>query len=141
MDIQTVSKAILVNEQGQILLLKRSESAVRRPSQWDIPGGHVDEGEYMAEAAGRETFEETGITIDSQEIKLVYGFTEMASEHSSVTWLFFMAKTAHTDVELSNEHTDYEWVNPEEAISRIEYDRQERALKYVYENGLLKYAP
>lgn len=141
MDIQIVTKAILVNYEGKILVLKRSESAVRRPSQWDIPGGHADEGEYMAEAAARVTLEETGITIDSQEIKLVYSLTESPEDRNSTTWLFFMAKTNHTDVELSNEHTDYEWVDPEEAINRIEYDRQNRALQYVHQHGLLKYAP
>lgn len=136
MEILIVSKAIVVNPENKVLILRRSSTAVRRPGEWDIPGGHVDDGEYPAEAAARETLEEAGLTIDSQDIPLVYALTEMADESHSVTWVFFMAKTGLKDVRLSNEHDDYRWVTLQEAITLIDYERQRRALRHVMENDL-----
>ena len=52
----------LVRRDGAVLLVKR-----RRPpleGYWALPGGHVESGEKVAEAAAREVLEETGVTID-----------------------------------------------------------------------------
>lgn len=38
---------------------------------WDLPGGHVDEGESGLQAARRETLEETGLNLDGEMILLV----------------------------------------------------------------------
>ena len=45
----------------RILLVQRG----RQPAmgQWSVPGGHVEPGESPAEAAVRETFEETGLRV------------------------------------------------------------------------------
>jgi 8-oxo-dGTP diphosphatase len=47
---------------GQMLLLRRSEALTAFPGTWDIPGGHVEEGEELRTALAREVREETGYT-------------------------------------------------------------------------------
>jgi 8-oxo-dGTP diphosphatase len=51
---------------GRILVVRRA----RPPSEglWSIPGGRVEPGETLAEAARREVREETGLDVDVQEI-------------------------------------------------------------------------
>lgn len=49
---------ILVNTEQGVLLLKRPY-----PPVWEMPGGEIDRGESPAEAAVRETREETGLQV------------------------------------------------------------------------------
>jgi 8-oxo-dGTP diphosphatase len=58
--------AVVRDESGRILVVRRALP----PSQglWSIPGGRVEPGETLAEAARREVREETGLDVDVQEI-------------------------------------------------------------------------
>jgi ADP-ribose pyrophosphatase YjhB (NUDIX family) len=49
---------IVLNNQGNILLIKGPRRG------WEIPGGQVEEGESLKEAAIREAKEESGIDIE-----------------------------------------------------------------------------
>lgn len=49
------AEAVIVHE-GKIMLIKRSDNGL-----WAVPGGLVEVGETLAEAAQRELWEETGI--------------------------------------------------------------------------------
>jgi ADP-ribose pyrophosphatase YjhB (NUDIX family) len=53
---------IVFDERGRILLIKRLYPPGR--GRWSIPGGHVEKGEDVLEAARRELYEETGIDAD-----------------------------------------------------------------------------
>ena len=48
--------AAIINEEGQILLIQRADTA-----RWAMPGGGIDVGETPAEGAAREALEETGV--------------------------------------------------------------------------------
>lgn len=137
MKILAVSKAIVVNAEGKILLLRRSADDDRRPSQWDIPGGHVDEGENPVQAAARETAEEAGISVEAEDMVLVYAMTQVPREGESVTWLFHRVHIDQADVRLSHEHSDYAWATISDALDMITYERQRLPLQYVMDNDLL----
>ena len=55
--------AILRNEKGEFLLLRRSENSHSNPGKWDLPGGKLGQEETLGEAVAREVWEETGISI------------------------------------------------------------------------------
>nr|WP_263323611.1 NUDIX hydrolase [Neobacillus sp. Marseille-Q6967] len=50
--------AIVVNEQQEVLLIKGPKRG------WEMPGGQVEEGESLKDAAIRETKEECGLEIE-----------------------------------------------------------------------------
>src|SRR5690349_10574045 len=58
---------IVENDNGQILLIRRSDNG-----NWALPGGGVDLGESVADAAVREVEEETGITCRISGLVGVY---------------------------------------------------------------------
>ena len=64
-DSPRVAVGAIVFKNNKVLLVRRAQE----PSQdlWAIPGGRVEIGETLQEAAEREIFEETGITIQAQE--------------------------------------------------------------------------
>jgi 8-oxo-dGTP pyrophosphatase MutT (NUDIX family) len=47
---------VVTNDEGEVLLIRRSDN-----DNWAVPGGAIDLGESVAEAAIRETREESGI--------------------------------------------------------------------------------
>jgi len=53
---------VLIKKDNKVLLGKRIHKAA--DNAWCFPGGHVDFFEHAAEAAIRETYEETGLTVE-----------------------------------------------------------------------------
>jgi len=51
---------LIKNSQGKLFLQKRSPYSESFAGCWDIPGGHVEEGETLYDALSREIMEETG---------------------------------------------------------------------------------
>jgi 8-oxo-dGTP diphosphatase len=134
--MRVVAKVVLVRE-GKVLLLRRSETDKRRPLQWDLPGGMVENGEDLNTAAARETQEESGITVDPLKLNLVYTDNKM-TEKGYVIWLFFAEKTTEEKTVLSFEHTESIWVTPNEALEMIEYPLHKALFAHLQEAQLLQ---
>ncbi len=61
------ARGIVVDEHDHVLFIGRSATA-ERPAGWLLPGGGIDPGETMAEAAVRELFEETGLRVAPENL-------------------------------------------------------------------------
>ncbi len=140
MKTRIIAKAVLLNDKGDMLVLRRSKTDTRRPLQWDLPGGTVDEGEELSVATVREVEEETGIKIQEARLDLVYADAAIR-EDLNVVWVFFVAKTTSGKVQLSFEHDKYEWVSIKNAINMFEYPLQRELLTHIYENDIVKDLP
>ena len=57
-----VGVGVLIEEDGRYLLVKRA--AEPDAGMWSIPGGLIEVGEKVADAAAREALEETGLTVE-----------------------------------------------------------------------------
>lgn len=57
----------LLRRNGQVLLCHRHPNRTNYPDVWDLPGGHIDADETMAEALVRELVEELGVRIKAPE--------------------------------------------------------------------------
>ncbi len=71
-EIIAIARAILVNEEGQILLLCRSADAKHHPRCWEFPGGGMTQNESLGEALGRELREELGMEIERSRLPVAY---------------------------------------------------------------------
>lgn len=58
----TTATAFSVTRRDQEWLMIRHERL--GATSWELPGGHVDPGETLEEAAARESLEETGVSVE-----------------------------------------------------------------------------
>ena len=58
---------VVVNDAGELLMIRRTDN-----DNWAVPGGAIDLGESVAQAAVRETREESGIECEITGIVGIY---------------------------------------------------------------------
>ncbi len=132
---KVVAKVYLFDENDNTLLIRRSKTDERRPLEWDIPGGAVDEGENYLDAAVREVAEETGIEISRENIHIIWADSAMRPQ-GNVVWIVFVTRIQKIEPKLSFEHDRSDWVSVDKAIKMIDYDRQLKSLNHLVENNL-----
>jgi 8-oxo-dGTP diphosphatase len=69
-DTPLVGVGAIIIEQDRVLLVKRGRPPLA--GEWSIPGGVLEVGETLRQAAVREAMEETGLTVDVGELLGVY---------------------------------------------------------------------
>ena len=64
----TVSAAVIVNDQGEILLTQRP-AGKSMAGLWEFPGGKVEVGETPEDALVRELAEELNLSVDARNLE------------------------------------------------------------------------
>ena len=121
----------VTNKNGQVLLLKSP-----RYGDWEFPGGQVEEGETIPHALEREVLEETGIIV---RVKSLVGIYSNIRKPSIVN-MDFICEYVSGEPKTSNESSQVEWVDRDEAMSRVKRDAIRNRLKNMLEfAGEIKY--
>ncbi len=111
-----VTVATVVERDGKFLLVRELADGAEVYNQ---PAGHLEPGETLAEAAVRETREETGWLVEPREI---LGLSQYTSPHNGTTYLrtTFVAQPLHrdSDAELDEGILEAVWLTPEEIRAR-----------------------
>jgi ADP-ribose pyrophosphatase YjhB (NUDIX family) len=123
--VPSVNVAV-VNKAGHLLLIRRTDNG-----NWALPGGAIDLGESVAQAAVRETLEETGVECEVTGIVGVYSdprhvilYTsdgEVRQEFSIV----LTARLLHGQPTPSSESSEVRWT-PRSELSKYTMDRSMR---------------
>ena len=69
-ELPLVGVGAIIIEGDRVLLVKRAHPPIQ--GQWSIPGGVLEVGEMVREAAVREACEETGLMVEPGELLGVY---------------------------------------------------------------------
>ena len=69
-ELPLVGVGAIIVEGDRVLLVKRAHPPIQ--GQWSIPGGVLEVGEMVREAAVREAREETGLIVEPGELLGVY---------------------------------------------------------------------
>lgn len=98
---------LIFNDNGDVLLGQRLNS--HGAERWGPPGGHLEFGETFETCAIRETFEETGLTVDSPTF---FALTNdlFADEHKHYISVFMRAQyPKHQPIKNQEPHKILDW--------------------------------
>jgi nucleoside triphosphatase len=104
----------IFNPAGELLLLKSH----KWPGKYVVPGGHVELGERLEQAAVREAKEETGLDVHDLKFicfqQFIYDLSFWRRRH----FIFFdyACRAESTEVRLNDEAQEHIWVRPEAAL-------------------------
>jgi len=116
---------IVINKEDKILLIKGPKRG------WEMPGGQVEEGESLKNAAIRETKEETGIDIDV--IKFCGVFQNVKS---SICNTLFLAKPIGGVLTTSSESLEVGFYPIEKALEMVTWKNFTQRIEYYLDNEL-----
>ena len=107
-----VARAIIMDSQGRILLLRRRPGS-SGAGQWCLPGGKVDYGVTVTQAMRDEIAEETGLTCHAAEFLFYQDTLPPAPGDMHCINFYFQCDVAG-EVVLNDESTAHAWVLPAE---------------------------
>jgi ADP-ribose pyrophosphatase YjhB (NUDIX family) len=117
---------VVTNDNGEILMIRRTDN-----DNWAVPGGAIDLGESVSQAAVRETKEETGIDCEITGIVGIYSDPKHLIHYTSndeVRQEFSILLTARLiggTPTPSDESREVHWLAPAD-IQSLQLDRSMR---------------
>lgn len=102
--------AIVLNDKNEILLIKGPQRG------WEMPGGVVEEGESIAQAAIRETKEESGVDIEIIRFCGIY-----QNVKKSICNTLFLARHIGGEPVSTNESLESGFFPVEEALEMVTF--------------------
>ena len=106
-----------VRYQGKILILRESSKYGdgTNTNKYDVPGGRIQPGEIWSEALTREVREETGLEVTlSRPFAIGEWRPTVRGETWQVVATFIIANAKDSDIGLSSDHDDYQWIDPKQ---------------------------
>lgn len=112
----------------EVLLLKRAKAD---KGEWHPVTGNVEPHEQIRAAAIREVDEETMCEVDPEPLGVTFTYEVPSGARKGRYHETAFAASVPTDEEivLSDEHTGHEWVSVDEAMKRLNFADQKRALE------------
>lgn len=131
------TKALIVNDNGQVLILREADTYEEGTniSRYGLPGGRIDPGEPFLEGLKREVYEETGLDIEVKN-PLYVGewWPVIKGNKNQIVAIFFVCKALNSNVKLSEEHDDFQWITPEQAADYDFMPPDDKVIKTYAQN-------
>jgi 8-oxo-dGTP diphosphatase len=112
--------AVILNSEGEVLLVYNSGHG---RSHWSLPKGSCEEGEPLLETLRREVREETGLTVEMEELAFVTEWLVASRQEWFLQFYFHARITGGTlGVQAADEDvTQVRWVPPAEIRRYMHY--------------------
>jgi 8-oxo-dGTP diphosphatase len=110
-----VGVGAIIIEGGRVALIRRGRPPLL--GEWSIPGGALELGESLREAAAREAMEETGLTVATQDLLGVFDRV-MKDAEGRVLYHYvlvdFLCRRTNGELSAAGDALDAKWCTAEE---------------------------
>ncbi len=123
---------IAIIEDNRILLTRRKDFSV-----WCLPGGHVEIGESITQAATREAYEETGLTVELEHLIGIYSIPKAKAWVNLV--ILFSGKRIRGQIQVQeNEVIEARFFHADEIPDHVLWGHRQRILDvFSGQNGVV----
>ena len=125
------TKAFIVHD-GKVLILRESSDYKdgANAGQYDVVGGRVEPGQRFDESLRREILEETGLEVNiGGPIHVDEWRPEVRDEKWQIVGIYFVCEADSDEVQLSEDHEAYEWIDPKDYENYNLIDNVKNAFK------------
>lgn len=124
---QKLAVVIMVTDENEHLLLVKNKKR-----GWEFPGGYVDQGETIHEAAIREVQEETGIEVHLTEL---LGLEQKVDSQTLI--IVFAGKKIGGELKSSNETVEVGFFSLDQAMTMMTHiSYQQRVQRCLHQGGI-----
>jgi ADP-ribose pyrophosphatase YjhB (NUDIX family) len=100
---------LILDREHRLLMMKRTDSGL-----WGIPGGAVELGEVIEDAARRETREETNLEIVDMSLFGVFSGPELYYKYPNGDEVYnvsivYLSHDWRGEIRLNDEHSEWAW--------------------------------
>ncbi|HVQ44031.1 MAG TPA: NUDIX domain-containing protein [Candidatus Saccharimonadia bacterium] len=120
--LKVAAKAVILDPAGQVLILREGPAGDGNTNvgRYQLPGGKLEPGEAFADGLAREIKEETGLTVEViRPLHVGEWRPHVHGQTLQIVGIFMLCRTEVTDITLSDEHDDHQWIDP---AQRHHYD-------------------
>ena len=115
-DSPLVGVGAVIIEDGRVLLVKRGHPPLA--GEWSIPGGVLELGETLREAALREAREETCLTVETADLLGVYDRVLRDDDGHTIyhfVLVDFLCRRVGGEAQAADDADEVRWFTPAEA--------------------------
>lgn len=118
---------IIENDKGEILLIKRKNP----PYGWALPGGFVDYGEKVENAAVRELEEETGVSVSAEEITMLGVYSDPLRDPRGHTTSVVYYTRANAETKAADDAVEARFFDADKFPEDIAFDHKKILTDYL----------
>jgi 8-oxo-dGTP diphosphatase len=137
-EIPLVGVGAVIIEESRVLLVKRAHPPLQ--AQWSIPGGVLEVGELVREAAVREAQEETGLLVEPRDLLGVYDRILLHADRRvqyHYVLIDFLCRRVGGELEAADDAAEVRWFSREELPAlKLTEDTQDVIAKGFAKLGL-----
>jgi len=114
-EVPLVGVGVIIIEDSRVLLVKRAHPPLQ--AQWSIPGGVLEVGELVREAAIREAREETGLIVEPGDLLGVYDRVLRNAEQRvqyHYVLIDFLCRRVGGELQASDDAAEVRWFTRDE---------------------------